>query len=559
MSAEAVQAEDVLDDTAPPAPGGRRTRPGMGPTRWPLLVGGAALLVLFHGARMSALGADGLNADIGIQHFLARSTAQGAIPLIDFEHGWNTASWYFSAALLRLAGGNPSTWVFLWAIAFGPLLAGLLLLVAGWRLRLPAVWTAALLGAWVSTIHLPHSKYAVAMAWMLVLLPVGVGRRRGAAVALRVGLTATVFWFHAELAVLLAAGTAMYDLFGARDSVPVVRVQRLVAVGAGLVLGLGTQVAVYAALGLPAAETLRQVLIGQTGVYDLQFGYPLGNPQTFRVLVYPATLILPFVPALWRRLSDPTRYVAFLHLSQALIGIRRPGDGHVGSAATLLALLAVLVVHDLLTDPPPGLARPSGARSVLLAGAGLLLGGAWFAVAVAAGFRVPSFLAIVALSAVCLLGVAAARGGERPWASAGAVLAAVALLATSLAGRTATRVAQDAGEEQAEAIAAVAGAEVARCVPDGRAWVVPSPLMLYATLDLENPTPFVLFWYTFEAELDRVRGMVDAGQIPAIVQPYGWPESMTTIVGFLEDRYELCAEVAVPQTGNLVRVWTYAG
>lgn len=542
--------------------GGERQSPSRrpAPRRRPaglaaVVVVGGLLLVAYHGTRLSALGPADLHADLGIQHYLARITARGAVPLVDFEHGWNTAWWYFSAGLYRLAGGNATLWWFLWAVVFGPLLAGLLLLGAAWRLRLPPAWTAALLAGWVATVHLPQSKYTFPMAWMLVLLPVGAARRDLRAVVARVVVPATVFWFHVELAILLGAGTAMYDLFGAREGAAGQRLTRVAAVGVGLLLGAASQVAVYAAAGIPPGEILRQVLVGQTGVYDRHFGYPILAPGSFRMLVYPATLVLPFVPAVWRRLSDPTRYVAFLHLSQALIGIRRPGDGHVGAAATLLALLAALVVWDLSRDRLPRLSRPDGPRAAAAAAGALAAGAGWYALAVAAGFRVASLLAIVALSLVCLAGVLAARGGDRPWASVGAVVAAVGLLAAGLVGRTVHEVRADEAGRQAEAIAAALEPAIRDCLPGRRAWVVPGPLMLYDTLDLENPTPFFLFWYPFEGELDRVRAMIEAGAIPGIVTPSGWPESMAPLVPFIEERYDVCAEQVVPDGGMLVRVW----
>ena len=521
------------------------------PARWWVFAAAAALLVTWHGVRIDALGSAALNADLGIQYYLARITAEGAIPLIDFEHGWNSASWYYNALLYLIAGGNPTLWAWLWGPVMGPLFAGVLLLAVARRLRLEPMMVAVLLAVWVTVTHIPHYKYATAMFWLLVLLPVGAARRDGLALALRLVVPAVVLWFHVELAILLGAGTAMFDLFGDRDTVPRTRLIRGVAVGAGLLAGLAAQLAVYAGLGVPPAEVLRQILFDQTGTYQLHFGYLLGNPDTWRVLVYPASLVVPFVPVVWRRLATSTRFVALLHLSMALIPIRRPGDGHVASAATLLAVVGVLVAYDLARARNVRLAAP---RLRIVGGAAA--GAVWFSAAIYAGFRIESLLAIVALTLLCLVGVAVAWGGDRPWMSVGALLAAAVLVFGGLGGRIVTQVRSDDGDGQAQAIAEVLREPLDQCLgPEREAWVVPSPLTLYDELEISNPTPYYLFWYHFEGDLDGVMARVDAGQIPVIITPYDWPESMHPIVDQLEDRYEVCTRVEVDETGNLVTVW----
>ena len=67
------------------------------------------------------------------------------------------------------------------------------------------------------------------------------------------------------------------------------------------------------------------------------------------------TLLVAFVPLVWRRLSDTTRLVAALHLGLALVAIRKMGEMHIGAASVLLALLGVLGAFDLvrsLADSP---------------------------------------------------------------------------------------------------------------------------------------------------------------------------------------------------------------
>jgi hypothetical protein len=520
-------------------------------TRW-ILLGSVPLVVAYYTVQMRALAGDALRGDLGIQYTLARLTAEGAVPLVDFEHGWNAGAWYFSALLYRLAGAEPTLWTFLWGRAAGFVLAGLAMLAIAWRLRLEPWWAAALVPLWMLVTHVPNNKYAVPLAWLLVLLPVAATRGTARAVVLRAGIVATVWWFHVELAVLLGAGTAMYDLFGARDVAPRDRLLRAGAVGAGLAAGALSQIAVYAALGLAPADLLAQLLFGQAETVEANFAYPLGAPSTFRTLVYPATLLLPFVPAVWRRLTSPTRLVAFLHLSQALVAIRRTDDNHIAAAATLLALLVVLVVRDLLRSRElPALAPLAWPAAF----GGALAGAAWVGVALLAGFRVPSRLALVGLVLACLAAVAAARGGDRPWGSAGAVGAITLVLAAGLAGHVRTQVSASDADARAEAIAAAVAPDVERCLAgDRRAWVVADPLTLYDHLDLRNPTPFYLFWYTFEHETERVTAMLEAGAIPAIVQVGAWPASMRDMVPAVEAALQPCA--AVEATGDVVTIWT---
>lgn len=542
--------------TAAPAPPARRParRREGARTRAAWLALALALLAVSAGLRFSALAPDALTNDLGIQFNLSRMTARGAVPLIDFEHGWNAGAWYVGALLYALAGGSATVWAFLREHLFGTFLTGAALLAAGWRLRLPGPWLVGTALAFLWLVKVPHGKYALPALWLLTLLPVGRTGRGWPALALRAGAAAVTFWSHVELALVLTAGVALFDLVGARHVPLRTRLARAGAGPVGLVAALLAQAGVFAALGLPPGELVRQLLADPSRV-DVQFhfGYPLLAPPDLRTLLYPASLVLPFVPALWRRLRDPTRLVALLHLSQALIAIRRTDPSHVAAAGTLLALLAVLAAFDLRSARAPDHAVP---RDPLARAAAAALGAAWFTAAVAVGFRVEALAAAGGLTLLCLAGVAAGRRGDATWASLGALAAAAGLVAVGLGGHVAgqARASQEQAVEQE--VAAVLRRPLDRCVGDDRrVWVVPYPLGLYDALDITNPTPFVMFWYPFRSEHARVVALMDAGAIPAILQFGDWPTSWAGLEDHLAARYQPCATVTLPEDGRTVTVW----
>jgi hypothetical protein len=525
--------------------------------RW-ALGAGAAMLAVAAVFALSPLGGRALVNDPGIYFHLSELTARGAVPLVDFEHGWNAGAWYYGALLYLLAGGSPDVWTYLWSTVTGSLLAGLAVLAAGWRLRLGAAWLLALVPATLLLTSVTHAKYAVPAVWFLALLPVGAARNPGVAAALRAGGAAVVAFAHVELGVLLATGTALYDLFGARDLALPDRLVRAAAGPAGLVAGLGLQAGVWALAGLAPSDFLRQ-LVATPGAVDpeFHFGYPLLAPDDARMLLYPVSLVVPFAPAVWRRLSSPTRLVAFLHLALGLVALRRTDAAHVAAASTLLAALVVLAARDLARA---GAGRLPAGRLDPAAAAAFAVGAAWFGLAVALGFRLESLLAITALTLACLAGVAASAGGDRPAVSLGALAAAAVLLLVSLGGALAGRVGEPAGDALAAAVAEAVREPLERCTGgDPRVWVVPYPLGLYRELELVNPTPFVMFWYPFRGEHDRVRALVDADELPAILVFNRWPLTFQGLDADLERRYDLCAEVGVPATGDTVRIWTRAG
>lgn len=539
----------------PAGPGAPAEQPRQRPTA--ALVAALVLLAVHQALRFSGLSEGGLQADLGIQYHLAELTAGGAVPHVDFQHGWNSGSFYLGAALYLLVAGNAALWIYLFEVVTASVVAGVALLVTGWRLRLPGVWLFTLGVSWLWLTHVPNGKYAIPLLWFTSLAPAGALNRRVPALVVRGVLGAVTFWLHVELSILLAAGVAMYDLFGAPGAQLRERVIRAAAAPAAIVAAFAVQAGVYQfAAGMGPAELIALLVGAPTEVYDeAHFGYPLFNPGSFRSLVYPVSLVLPFAPVVWRRLSAPTRMAAFLHLSTALIAIRRTDEGHVAAASTMLVVVSVLAAWDLSRSAGPALPRAgAAARHAAMVAAGAL----WLAAAIAAGFRVPSLLAVVMLTAVVLVGVGVASRTEAAWGGVGALGAAGLLVVAGLGGRTVVELRSDQAGGRAETIAAAIAPAVDACGDgSGKAWVVPEPLGLYTELDLTNPTPHYAFWYDLAGKHDEIVAAMDAGEIPLVIQPYGWPPSMEEMVDDIERRYEPCEEILVGEDGPLVTLWSY--
>jgi hypothetical protein len=543
----------VLSATDAPAPAAvRRDRTRLAWWAGVVALGLAALV------RLEPLAAEGLSADVGIQFHLAAETARGAVPLIDFEHGWNSLAWYHLALFYLLSFGQPTLWSFLWGTVAGPFLAGVVLLTVARRQGLPASWLLGLAAVVLLVSDVPNGKYALPALWLLLLRPGGRLDGPRSAVLARFALAGLLVLTHVELAVMLCLGTALYDLLGARGLTAATRTARVAALVAGGLVLFSAEVALYAALGLDPVAVVRFLVLDRAGVSEsaVAFDASLLRPATVLAAFWPATLALPFVPAVWRRLSDTTRLTAGLHLALGFIAIRKPDVGHVGAATTLLALLLVLVAWDLTrSDLPRPRPSPAGAVAGVL-GAGWLLG------ALLAGFEAGSALALPALLSVTALGAVAARRVEWPSASAGALAAGVALSLVSLGSMALADVRGPRDELLERTMADALEPAVDRCLGEDRtAWVVPEPLVLYDTLDLTNPTPYYLFWAGFADEAPRVVERIEDGEVPAIVLQGPWPVSMREVAPVVENRYELCAEVvtpAVPEQGvgaRTVRIW----
>jgi hypothetical protein len=515
---------------------------------------GALLLVVVAVLRLAALGPDDLHGDYGIQYHLSAQTARGAIPIIDFEHGWNWLGWYAGAVLWWLARGSATVWMWLWQEVTAGLLAGLAVLAIAWRLRLSAAWILGLAVSWLWLTDVVNGKYAIPTLWLLAVLPVGRLTRGWAPVAVRFALAGVTLWAHVDLAVMLSAGVALYDLFGARGLTRRERGLRVGALAAGGLVAFALQLAVYATLGMGPAALIRFLVLDRSATDPAQhFGYPLLDPTGLRSLAYPLTLVLGFAPLVWRRLSEPTRVAVMLHLAMALTAIRKPDTPHIAAASTLLAVVVVLAVRDLFAGARP-LPEPTPGWQAAL---GLLGGVVWFALAIVVGFTTTTLLAAAALAAVCLAGVAMARRGDLVFASAGAGLAALALVVVALGSHAGGQVPGPADDLRAQQIALEAQPEVERCLGAGRAaLVVPQPLGLYDYLGVSNPTPFYLFWPGFRHEAERVLAMIDDGTLPAVIQVNDWPPVAFDELGpAIEARMDRCAELVVATTGDRVTVW----
>lgn len=538
----------------PPAEAGRTAPRSGSRERW-ALAAGALALVLAALSRLQPLPGDGLSADVGIQFHLAGEVARGALPLLDFEHGWNVVGWWHVALFHVLAGGSATAWAFLFGTVGGRLLAGLVLLLVGRRAGLTAPWLLGLTGALLVVGDVPNAKYALPALWLLALRPWAEPARGD--VVVRLLLAALMVVTHVELAVMLAAGTALYDVLGARGLAPARRAARVAALAVGALTAFAVEVALFAQAGVPAAETVRFFVLDRAAVAEgaTAFTSSLVLPDSVRAAAFAPGLVAAFAPLVWRRLGPTARCTAALNLGLGLIALRKPDEGHLGAATVLLPLLLVLAARDLAADPP---ARPRWTPAAplhLLAGAAVLVGGLVLAV------EARSVLSLAALGALGAVGALAGRR-DLPWASAGALLAAVALVVVGTAGRTAADLRGPDDGVLDRAIADAVRADVDRCLgPERQAWVVTEPLELYDLLDLENPTPWYLFWPGFASESDRVLAEIDRGGVPAVLQVGPWPASLAAVAPTVEERYELCLDteaVPDPSTGLLprgVRLW----
>jgi hypothetical protein len=530
----------------------------------PLAVGLCLLaLVLAALAQLEALNATALSADAGIQYHLATLAGDGQLPVRDFEHGWNVLSWWMQSGLQWLSAGSPTAWAFLWEVVTALFLVGVLFVVIGRRHGLSAPWLLGLTAATLVVSFVPHGKYALPALWLLALQPVGRLDRPLPSVAVRFVAAGVLVLAHVDLAVMLCAGTALYDVVGARGLRIRVRVARVAALAAGLVVAFGAELVAFAALGVPPQEVVDFLVVERatSGNPDTAFFWDLLHAPNVHGAVYPATLLVPFVPAIWNRLSGTTRLTAALHVSLALVAIRKMGEMHIGSASVLLALLGVLGAYDLhRSGSLTGLPRPPRLLTLPLAAVGV----AWVVGTTLFAFRAGSVVVLASLCALAALGpLAAWRGRDLPAVSLGALVAAAGLAATCVWSLSTDELRGEQDGLWDRTVAQAIGADVERCLGDDRrAWVTPEPLGLYRLLELENPTPYFLFWPGFAVEEPDVLARIERREIPAVVQVGPWMTSMLDgMAPAIESTYTLCGEVMVPEDGvtgippRNVRIW----
>ena len=560
MTVDSRPSENHLggEALAPPRP---VARPKIGLAGWATFVGVSVIAGAHSAFSMASLGYWSLTNDTGAQYHLSKLTAEGAVPLVDFQHGWNAGSWWIGGALYRLAGGDPTIWAWLNGRLLAGTLAAILLAAIGLRLRLhPAAMVAIVVGV-LFVVRPASLKYALPIVWCFVLLPTPLVERRQRALLLYAAVPALLFWIHVELAVMLTAGTVLYLLVGARQPVWRVRGERALATVAGLVAGFVTEAVYYGVRhGLSVAELNRQVVLGQATEFPKHFGWPFlsapGNVDTYLVVaLFPSLVLLPFVPLLWRRTSDPTRFIALLAVCLTTVVIRRPGPGHGDTIGALVAMAVILLVCDLHAqrfDAPGRCSRRRGGAAIG--------GAAWAGLTVALGFGVQSLLAPTLLVLSVVLAALAARHvtSGLVWASGGALVVLGVLPLAATGDRLGDLTNGDDPYGLADALAVAIDPEVDQCLAGtDEALVVPTVLTLYDRLDLRNPTPYYLFHYDFGRNKDDVVDGMETGRIPAVIAAMSIPDYLPWFRDSLVDNYVLCSRVRGIEQRHIVEIWVH--
>lgn len=556
----------------------------IGIIRWATFAGVCVVALVWAAYSVGAQNGSFLTQDFGAQYHLAEITARGAIPLVDFEHGWNAGSFWVNAALYAIASGSPTIWYFLWGRLLGAGLGAVLAAAIGLRLRLhPVVMIAVALGVLLLATPL-HIKYTICLLWVFVLLPTGwLEARPRLAAAVRVLLPALVFWQYVELAVLLTGASGLFELF-ARRSVPWrTRIVNCVQLAGGFVLGLVVEAVAYKAIwGLSFADFNRQVILGQTETHENAqyavwnfFDLPTESGRFFILALYPFALLLPFVPLVWQRVSDSTRLVALAGLVLVIVPIRRVDNPHTTTVSALVLVAVVLAVAELYerrasasveldsrgtSESVSKPTRPLVALPLAAAGA------AWAAATLWIGFGLQSMAGAVLLVA---LAVAGAALGELAWnkhSLRGAVAAASAGALVVLGGVPALAAVDHLGDMRRDAksfvvsdsIARWVGPEYERCSGGTReALVMPNYLELYDALEITNPTPYYLFHYDFAQYEDVLVPQLEDGSIPVVIETMPLHTPQPWLTGAIRSSYVPCSIVRIERHGVAVTVWTH--
>lgn len=551
---------------------GERNEP-VGAVRWATFAGVCVVALVWAAYSVGAQNGSFLTQDFGAQYHLAKITAHGAIPLVDFEHGWNAGSFWVNAALYAIASGSPTIWYFLWGRLLGAGLGAVLAAAIGLRLRLhPAVMIALALGVLLLATPL-HIKYTICLLWVFVLLPTGwLESHPRLAAAARVLLPALVFWQYVELAVLLTGASGLFELFARRSAPWRTRLLNCVQLAGGFVLGLVVQAVAYKLVwGLSFADFNRQVILGQTETHEGSqyavwnfFDLPTESGRFFILALYPFALLIPFVPLVWQRISDSTRLIALAGLVLVVVPIRRVDNPHTTTVSALVLLAVVLAVAELyerrtsLTESKP----TRSAFALLLAAAGA----AWAAATLWIGFGLQSMLGAVLLVA---LAIAGATLGALAWNkySLGRAVAAVSAGALVVLGCVPALAAVDHLDDMrrdaksfavSDSIARWAGPEYERCSGGTReALVMPNYLELYDALEITNPTPYYLFHYDFAQYEDVLVPQLEDGSIPVIIETMPLHTPQPWLTDAIRANYVPCSVVRIEKQATTVTIWTH--
>ncbi|MET8521924.1 hypothetical protein [Nocardioides sp. NPDC004968] len=545
---------------------GERNEP-VGAVRWATFAGVCVVALVWAAYSVGAQNGSFLTQDFGAQYHLAEITAHGAIPLVDFEHGWNAGSFWVNAALYAIASGSPTIWYFLWGRLLGAGLGAVLAAAIGLRLRLhPAVMIALALGVLLLATPL-HIKYTICLLWVFVLLPTGwLESRPRLAAAARVLLPALVFWQYVELAVLLTGASGLFELFARRAAPWRTRILNCVQLSGGFVLGLVVQAVAYKLVwGLSFADFNRQVILGQTETHEGSqyavwnfFDLPTESGRFFILALYPFALLIPFVPLVWQRISDSTRLIALAGLVLVVVPIRRVDNPHTTTVSALVLLAVVLAVAELYERRIPLTeSRPRPMIALPLA----VLGAAWAAATLWIGFGLQSMLGAVLLVTLAIAG--AVLGGAFLRGATAAVSAGALVVLGGVPALAAVNHLDDMRRDAksfavSDSIARWAGPEYERCSAGTReALVMPNYLELYDALEITNPTPYYLFHYDFAQYEDVLVPQLEDGSIPVIIETMPLHTPQPWLTEAIRANYVPCSVVRIEKQATTVTIWTH--
>ena len=546
---------------------GERNEP-VGAVRWATFAAVCVVALVWAAYSVGAQNGSFLTQDFGAQYHLAKITAHGAIPLVDFEHGWNAGSFWVNAVLYAIASGSPTIWYFLWGRLLGAGLGAVFAAAIGLRLRLhPAVMIALALGVLLLATPL-HIKYTICLLWVFVLLPTGwLESRLRLAAAARVLLPALVFWQYVELAVLLTGASGLFELFARGSATWRTRILNCVQLAGGFLLGLVVQAVAYKVLwGLSFADFNRQVILGQTETHEGSqyavwnfFDLPTESGRFFILALYPFALLIPFVPLVWQRISDSTRLIALAGLVLVVVPIRRVDNPHTTTVSALVLLAVVLAVAELYERRiSPTVSKPTRLAFILLLAAA---GAAWAAATLWIGFGLQSMLGAVLLVALAIAGAtlgAAFLGRATAAVSAGALVVLGAVPALAAVDHLDDMRRDAKSFAVSDSIAHWAGPEYERCSGGTReALVMPNYLELYDTLAITNPTPYYLFHYDFAQYEDVLVPQLVDGSIPVIIETMPLHTPQPWLTDAIRANYVPCSVVRIEKQATTVTIWTH--